>query len=131
MTVHYSWYDNAETIALCEISGRWTWDEFYDARSVFRQVNAAVERPRVDILLYLTPEATMPDNFITVMRSVVSSAAKSWGITVLVRPQPFVRALFNVLRKTYPDVGARYPFAESFEQAVMLVMESRGDVART
>lgn len=131
MAVHYSWYDRAEAIVLCEISGRWSWEEFYAARAAFREANADIDQPRVDLILYLTPDAVMPDNFISIMRGVVASAAKSWGITVVVKPQAFVRALFNVLRKTYPDAGARYPFADSYEQACELIRAHRGESVGT
>ena len=127
MPVEYKWYDEDNSIAICIMSGVWTWDEFYAMRQTFREETGATERERVDLIWEVTRDARVPDNFISTLKSAISTASANWNITVVVRPHPLVKALLDVVTKTQPEVSERYPYADTYEDAHALILRHRSD----
>ncbi len=127
MPVEFDWYDQEKAIVLCRMSGKWTWDEMYAARAAHRERVSDLELERVDLLWMIEPNAPIPPSFVSVLKSAVGTASENWSITVVVQPTMFLKSLFNVVQKTYPEVGERYPFADSFEEGVEIIMRHRDE----
>ncbi len=127
MPVEYYWYDEQKTIAVCRMSRKWTWEDFYEARQAFR-ATVTHNPPRVDLILEITHDSVVPSNFVTGVKSAVASASKNWSMSVLVNPSAYVRSLFNVLSRTYPEIGRRYPIASSYEEAQALIEQYRSSL---
>ena len=131
MAVEYEWYDQEKMIVMCRISGDWIWDEFYIARQAFREKHNTQALDRVDIILQFSADAGIPPNFLSTLLSAVKSAAKNWNLTVVLQPSLYVRELFRTLGMSTPEIGARYPFAESMEEALRIIYEHRAGIVKT
>ncbi len=125
MPVVFEWYDEEKAIVLCRMSGKWTWDEMYAERAAFRERTSSTELERVDMLWIVEPSSPIPPDLVSVLKSAVGLASKSWGITIIVRPTLYLKSLFDVVNKTSPEIGKRYPFTGSFEEGVEIIMRHR------
>ena len=125
MPVEFLWHDEEEAIAICTMSGEWTWDEFFEARTAFRDHHHIGERDRVDLIWEVAHKATMPANFIPVMQSAVASASKNWAITVVVDPGLLLKSLLGVVTRTHPETKERFPIAETYQEAIEIIERHR------
>lgn len=125
MPVEYDWYDKGQAIIYCKMSGTWTWDEFYIVRQAFRDKSQSHRYERLDVIWEITHDAIIPPNFVSVLKSAIGSAAQNWNITVVVNPTFLVKSLFGVIEQTYPDIYQRYPFANTYEEAVEAILRHR------
>lgn len=125
MPVEFLWHEEEKAIAICTMSGEWTWDEFFQARTAFRQKHQISERERVDLIWQVTHDATMPTNFIPVMQSAVASASRNWAITVVVDPGLLLKSLLGVVTRTHPETKDRFPIAQTYEEACEIIERHR------
>lgn len=123
--VDFTWHDDAKTISYCHIRGLWTWAEFYAAQSRFRREEMQHKPARIDIILQIDHDAVMPENFISTLRRQVTVASQNWQMTVVVNPSQYVRTLFNVFYRIYPEVSERYPLVADIDAAEALIEQHR------
>lgn len=124
-TVKFSWYDADKTICLCELNGKWTWDEYFEERERFRRNEMTHQPERVDIILIVDRGASIPPSFLTVLKSTLKNASKNWFMTVVVNPSYYVRTLFKVFTESFEEARGRYVVVQTTEEAADLIRKNR------
>lgn len=114
-------WDNAEkTVVRFIYSGNWTWEEFY---TTIRNANAlmdTVDKPCVSII-DMRDSKFMPAGALVHIRNVIrmSMSHNNSGISVFLDAQLIVKAMIEVLRKSFPDIlqNTNWIYAKTLEEA--------------
>ena len=127
MPIQVFW-DNAEkTIVRREMSGKWTWDEFFESQQA---VNSMLEGlpQTVDQIFDVRQAAALPQGALTQLRSATNQRAYNSGLRVVVGPNRFYEVMFTMLAKIMPHLKESVVMVETLDDAYQLIQESRNKV---
>ena len=128
MSVTIQWDNEEKTILRYDMSGFWTWDEFFPAFEQGKQMISEVEHEVSFIVNPLDNQSRnhIPTSVLTHIRSINRNVPPNAGPTVSVSVSNFARALIRTLSYLAPQIAERYFFADSLEQARILLKERTG-----
>ena len=122
MPVSIRWYDPEKTIILYDVSGRWTWAEFFEAYDeAIKMINTSNHAVIHGIINTLpdVPLAYMPANTISGFMNAVRRLPSKSGIGVLVNPgSKLLQAMHDTVSRLYPPYGRRVALVDTFEAAL-------------
>jgi len=124
MPITVQWDDTDETIMRNEFSGKWTWEEFFDAN---RQASTmiAAKNYRCDIIANMRPgtmESAGPALYNA--RQVMREYPPNFGLLVVVT-NPLLGMLTNVFKRFDTDLGSRVVSVATLDQARELIARER------
>ncbi|MEO8394311.1 MAG: hypothetical protein ABI700_15070, partial [Chloroflexota bacterium] len=119
------WDNEAKTIIRYIYDGRWTWEELDSARTAAAKLEAN-STGLVNVIVDVQNSKLLPNGTITRARQVATTAPASHpkeGITVIVGAGPFVRSIYDVMHKVYPDIIHRRGLylAKSLDEAHTII----------
>ncbi len=124
MPVISQWDDPDETIVHNEFSGKWTWDEFFEANKT--AVEMIASKPyRCDIIANMRPgvmESAAPALYNA--RQVMRTYPENFGLLVVVI-NPLIGMLANVFKRFDPELGNKVVSVATVEQARELIAKAR------
>ncbi|MFN8376170.1 MAG: hypothetical protein U0694_25260 [Anaerolineae bacterium] len=127
MGVQVQWDNPEKTILRYDMSGKWTWDRFFNAYEAGKALMNTVSH-KVNFILNPTDEisrAYTPPNAMSHMISIGRKAHPMAGKTVSISNNTFTRVLLQMVSKVNPKIAEMYAFADSLEDArVMLAKDS-------
>jgi hypothetical protein len=106
MSIVVSWDNPEKTAIVYTITGRWTWDEFYEALQQERAMLEAEAGERVNFIVNMEQGRMLPDNALSHFARMPKSSHRKAGMMVLVGAGGFVQALMNILGR-YPGTAAQ------------------------
>ena len=126
MGISVDW-DNAEkTIMRFVYEGKWTWEAFYETIERANQMMDTVERPVVSII-DMRKSSFLPYGAAIHIRNVIrkSQSHNNSDISVFLQADVIVKAMINVLQKSYPDIleNTSWIYAKTLEEAQTLAQE--------
>jgi hypothetical protein len=126
MGIAIAW-DNAEkTIVRFVYEGKWTWEDFYQTIARANEMMDTVNKPVVSII-DMQKSNFLPYGAAIHIRNVIrqSQSHNNSGISVFLQADVIVKAMIEVLRKSYPDILANtaWIYAKTLEEAQMLAQE--------
>lgn len=124
MPIQVKWYDAEQTIVAYELGEQWSWDELYQAFRVARQMVDSVPH-RVDAIMNVLQTKQLPNGAIGHVKSLGASPQTNFGVGVVVSSSLFVKTIFQIIGKLYPELGDRYVVAPTEAQALALIAEAR------
>ncbi len=119
MSITVEWDNDEKTIIRYTYTNRWTWDEFYAAQAQQNRMQETVSR-RVNVLVDARNIQTLPDDFLTHLKRVMTERHPQTGLTVIVSSSGFLRSLFNLASRLFPSGTADTRFVSSEEDAYNL-----------
>ena len=124
MSVTVDWYDANHEIVLYVFEGRWTWDELYTAynQAITMEKNAP---HRVDVLLDLLNSKAVPANALLHVKNISNKQPDNLGLTVIVTPNTFVRALYNAGTQFYKGIAHYFRVVPTMEEGLRMIREDR------
>jgi hypothetical protein len=126
MPVAVQWDNPEKTIIRYDLTGRWTWDEFFATYAEASGMLASVEHTVnfiVNPLDYLS-QGYLPAGTLQKTIGLYRNGPPNTGITIVVGAGSFFRSLHGISQRIYPKAAARYKFAISIEEArSMLIPE--------
>jgi len=127
MGIDVIWDNEAKTIIRYVYDGRWTWEDFDKARALAVQLEDTVPH-QVDAIVDVQKSSVLPTGTITRAREVGGTAPvlnPKEGISVIVGAGAFVRSIYDVLRKVYPELIRRRGlfFAKSLDEARAIIAQ--------
>ena len=125
MGIQVSWENEEKTIIHYVYDGRWTLQDFDDARLEAAKLEETVTH-RVDVIVDVRKSSLVPTGAISRGKQVMTTTPSSHpneGTAVIVGAGPLVRSIYDVVSKVYPEIVRRrgFRFARSIEEAHDLI----------
>lgn len=123
MPIETTWLDNTHRVILFTFSGRWTWDEFFEADEVAGQMAAGQEH-MVDAIFDFAAAPMLPDRALTSSLNAArrSSALKNQGLTVVINANRVVAVFLRAIETLAPG---NVTSAEDLEAAQERIAQER------
>jgi len=118
--VRVVWDNPARTILRYDFSDRWTWKDIYAAKIIGDAMVESVPH-KVGVLYVLPPGATLPDNAIPNVRSLIKNAHRRVYVSVVVSNSIYVKTIYNVLRQVYRPLTKNFLHADNLDRAHTLL----------
>lgn len=115
--IRVTWYDQARTTVLWTFESRFSAQDFHLALYSTRAL--AGER-HFDVIADMRQVVAVPARAIQLLRTAHADVPANYGLTVVVDPMPFVRAILSVAGRS-SDVRGRLAFASSRAQAEQIL----------
>jgi hypothetical protein len=127
MPIQVIWGNEEKTVILREMSGKWTWDEFFESQ---RTVNDMLEGipQTIDQIFDVSRASALPQGALTQLRSATNQRAYNSGLRVVVGPNRFYEMMFAMLAKIMPHLKDSVVMVETMEDAYQVIQESRNKV---
>lgn len=126
MSISVTWDNEAKTIVRFEYEGKWTWEDFYEKIDAANKMMDTVESPCVSII-DMQKSHFLPSGAALHIRNVIrkSMSHNNSGISVFLDADVIVKAMIEVLRKSYPDIleNTEWLYAKTLEQARTMAQE--------
>jgi hypothetical protein len=125
MGVKAVWDNEQHTIVRYDLSGKWTWDEFFTAYEDAKVMLNATSHV-VHFMLNPTDAASrshLPSGIVSRIGNTARSRLPNAGITVAIGSSSFVKSLVNTAARLYPRIRKQYQFAETLDGARALLAE--------
>src|SRR5574337_711770 len=124
MPVSADWYDSKQEIVLYVFEGRWTWDELYATYNKAIAMEKSVPH-RVDVLLDMLNSKAVPANALLHVKNISNKQPDNLGLTVIVTPNAFVRALYNAGAQFYKGIAHYFRVVPTMEEALQMIADDR------
>ena len=125
MPITVSWLDEEKTIVLQVYTGRWTWDEFYQATQVTTAKMMKSTNQTVHIFADYTHSQGIPaGGAFTKAYSALRSYPDNWGSLVIVGANRFITMMVEIFKNMFrTSLGAKTFIAETMDDAYNLIAE--------
>lgn len=128
MPIKALWDNDEKTVIRYEMYDHWTLDEFWEAYEIARQMINSVENEVhfVQVAMDAKSVGYIPNGFLTHLRSIYRNAHPRAGRTIIVPKMKGVMAQLweRVVVKTMPQIRQRFDFAETLDDARVMMQTS-------
>ena len=98
MPLHVSWGNAEKTFTLFEFVGKWSWEDYYQARS--DAIRLVEDVPHmVNIIVDLTQSSIFPANMLSHFGSSIDQSPKEFDLAIIVTNSKFLEAMANMISK--------------------------------
>jgi hypothetical protein len=123
MPVTPQWDNDDKTIIRYDLTGRWTWDEFFAA---FDEGTTMLDTVQHTIHFIVNPldlmsRGYLPPGALQNTLALYRRSKANAGSTVIVGGSTFFRSLYGIGQRIYPRIAAHSRFADSLDQARILL----------
>jgi len=127
MGIEVNWDNEEKTIIQYVYEGRWTLQDFDDARAKAAKLEETVTH-RIDVIVDVRKSSLVPTGAISRGKQVITTTPVSHpseAMAIIVGAGPLVRSIYDVVSKVYPDIVRRrgFRFARSLEEAHELIAQ--------
>ena len=122
MGIQVVWDNDEKTIIRYVFDVRWTWDDFYAARTDAYNLIDTVQH-KIGVIFDAPPNVTLPPNMITHSRSAISKTHENTHVVVVVVGNTYVRAMLTMVRKLSKKAAEKLELAPTLDEARALVRE--------
>ncbi|MEO8609040.1 MAG: hypothetical protein ABI690_14215 [Chloroflexota bacterium] len=125
MPVTNIWDNDEKTIICMEVSGRWTWDEMYQASEMGYTMLESVNHMVYPIIDF-SSSLGMPNNAITHARNMMGKQHPRTGMTVFVGANTLFVSLWRIFIRLYALLSREqdFTFAKSLDEAREMIAQS-------
>jgi galactose-1-phosphate uridylyltransferase len=129
MSIVVGWDNTDKTIIRWQFVNDWSWDDYYGALQVSRQLNQQA-RGMVDIIVDMRASQTLPNNIFTHAQNVLQTRSLNIGVIVVIGLNPLLRSVYNTFKNLH-DTLTRGSHTElhlvaAEAQAYQLIQAARG-----
>ncbi len=118
--VRVNWDNPAKTILRYDFTDRWSWKDIYAAKNIGDAMIESVPHG-VGVMFVLPSNATLPENAISNVRSLIKSAHRRVYASVFVSNSVYVKTIYNVLKQVYKPLTKNFLHADNVEKAHTLL----------
>jgi hypothetical protein len=122
MGIQVEWDNDDKTVVRWDVSGVWTWTEFYTAQDESNRLIRSVDHT-VDIIGNLLGSAGLPANTLTAYRQGLKRSAANRGVIVFVVSSTFLKAMVATFRRINKPLANKVLAASTVEEARALLVE--------
>ena len=100
MNIHVRWDNEEQTIIRWHFPARWTWDDYYGAVQISRQL--AKQAPYiVDVIVDMRSSEALPKNVFTHAKNSMQTSSLNIGVIVVIGVNPLLRSAYNRFKRIY------------------------------
>lgn len=121
--VTVTWENPAKTILRYDFVERWTWKDIYAAKNIGDAMVESVPH-FVGLMYVLPPNATLPENAIPNVRTLIKNAHKRVYMSVVVSNNVYVKTIYNVLKQVYKPLTKNFMHADNADKARTLLTDT-------
>lgn len=130
MGIELYWDDDARTTMLCEVRGRWTWDEMWDVLHKIKKVTDVAEHEIAAILdvvdgLHIPGGTIFTKEAFDQARKILKLGEGGTGPIVVVGASPLIRTIYNTFLPMDRKTISAIRFADSVDEARALLAQRR------
>jgi hypothetical protein len=122
MPASVAWENVEKTIIRQQLIGNWSFEEYMKSASETQTLTAS-QPHTVHVIIDFTASDSHPTRLLAAGNSLDRNLPSNQGIVVVVQCPTYVQAVFEILVKMYPRVGANSFNAESLEEAYALIRQ--------
>ena len=126
MSISISWDNEEKSVVRFVYQGKWTWEEFYEKIDAANAMMNTVDSPCVSII-DMRESNYLPKGAAVHIRNVIrrSMSHNNSGISVFLQADVIVKAMIEVLKKSYPDIleNTEWIYAKTLDEARKLAAE--------
>lgn len=128
MPIEIVWDNDEHSIMRYNVSGKWTFDQLYQARDeVFAHMNG-VPHERIDAIINFIGGVSVPSGALSQAQQVQDEPHTKAGITVVIGANMFVRTTLSAVAKLYNAAkghSIEFLYAKSLEEAREMIAQDR------
>jgi len=124
MTIPVEWLDDAQTILIYRVEGKWTTSDLPELSERTNLLLDSVSH-RVDMIGDFTQAEIPSGNILLTTRRTLRGPHPNRGLVVLVGLNPFLRGILSILKTVYPHRLERYETVSTIEAAQEVIYRSR------
>jgi hypothetical protein len=124
MSVSARWHDDKKEIVLYVFEGFWTWDELYRTFNEALVMETSVSY-RVDVIVDMRLSKSIPANALLHVKNISDKQPDNLGLSIVVTPNAFVRALYNAGSQFYKGIGHYFRVVPTVDEALQAIAEDR------
>lgn len=130
MAIHVDWHDSEQTILCYSVSGLWTWEEFYAARDLARQLADCSPAACIDSIIDLRAGSHFPQNALMHFRRMPTEAHFKLknGAVVIVENNTFVRSMTEIMRRLNRQAMRNFYAAPTLQAARAILAERQDEL---
>lgn len=118
MPLHISWGNEEKTFTLFEFIGKWTWEDYYQARS--QAIRLVEDTPHtVNIIVDLSQSSIFPANMLSHFGSSIDQSPKDFDLAVIVTNSKFIESMANMISKI--KLKAKFQAVRTRQEAYTLM----------
>jgi hypothetical protein len=122
MSVQVRWYDAAQKILAYEFSGSVVWNDYLAALSRGRVMMQTVSH-QVCVLNLMVANVTLPDGFVTKVRTIMETEPDNRGCVVYVRPPLSFILTMDKIQRIIPRFDEYCFYADTEEEGLMHIRQ--------
>jgi hypothetical protein len=128
MPIEIVWDNDERSILRYDVSGKWNWDELFQARDkVFAQMDSA-SAERIDAIINFVGGLSVPNDALGQIQKLREDPHAKAGLTVMVGTNMFLRTLLSTATKVYNAATGHtveFMYAKSLEEARQFIAQDR------
>ena len=127
MGIQVVWDSDSKRSLRFVYTGRWTWDDFFVARTQADALMSSVSY-KVDVIVDVRDSDALPPGVLFKMREIIRRGTHTnEGITVIVGASTLIRSIYDTFSKVYGrfTVGLPISFAPTIDDAHKLIFDQR------
>jgi hypothetical protein len=118
--VNISWGNEAKTYTVFEFEGKWTWSEYFTARS--QGIKMVMSVPQiVNLIVDYRNSAFFPENMLSNFGSSLQKVPKDFDLAVIVTRSSFVIAIVNMISRLSFKSNVKFKVVKTMEEAHALM----------
>ena len=100
MTIKVEWDNEEQTIIRWTFPEEWTWDDYYSALHISRQLCGQVTY-MVDVIVDMQANQSIPNHVFTHAKNAVQTSSLNVGVIVVIGVHPLLRSAYNTFKRLY------------------------------
>lgn len=100
MPITVDWDNEEKTIIRWQFLAKWTWDDYYAALQVSRQISRQ-ESYMLDIIVDMRDSKSLPSHLFTHAQNALQANEINVGTIVVIGVTPLLRSAFNTFKRLY------------------------------
>jgi hypothetical protein len=121
MSINVEWLSPGSNIVKLIVDGRWTWDEFYSARTTMHAMIEASTHTTIDYILDMTHAPLLPTNVLSHIRNMERQRHPKTRHLVVVGANRFITTMFDLMNKMLPSGIQNVSMVRTLDDAVRLL----------
>jgi hypothetical protein len=121
MSINAEWLNPGSNIISLVVAGKWTWDEFYSARTAMHAMMDESAHTSIDYILDMSHAPLLPTNVLSHIRNMDRQRHPKSRHMVVVGANRFITTMFDLMNKMLPDGKRSVSMARTRDDAVGLL----------
>jgi len=117
MSIRVRWHNNDQDLLVVQFTARWTWNAFFQSKTVLDNLLDDVNKP-VNCLFLLPADIILPPDSIRNGQHAFNTMHPHLKQIIVVKPNSLIRTIYDMVLKKKPLIQEHMMLIESMEHAL-------------